>query len=128
MSAAHSPTTPPPPCDREVFDKGVGLCVIDARMHAAETWVQSVAALSGQRCDWHYSGGRANVLVLGDHGKALDAVRDLASTLDGTLLSVSADGRALYRAGDPLPEGTIAVDADAAGAASALALFTIPDA
>ena len=104
-----NPSLPPPPCDREVFDKGVGLCVIDARMHAAEAWVQSVATRSGQRVDWHYSGGRANVLVLGDHGKALDAVHALADTLDGTLLSVSADGRALYRAGDALPDGVIGV-------------------
>ena len=99
----------PPPCDHEIFTSGVGLCVIDARMHAAEKWVQSVAALSGQRVDWHYSGGRANVLVLGDHGKALDAVKELAPTLDGTILRISEDQRALYREGDPLPDGVIAV-------------------
>lgn len=100
---------PPPPCDREVFKSGVGLCVIDARMHAAEAWVQAIAVRSGQRVDWHYSGGRANVLVLGDHGKALDAVKELAPTLDGTVLHLSEDQRSLYRAGDPLPEDVIAV-------------------
>jgi hypothetical protein len=105
----HNPNLPPPPCNHEIFTSGVGLCVIDARMHAAEAWVQSVAALSGQRVDWHYSGGRGNVLVLGDHAKALAAVHELASTLDGRLLSISEDGRALYRDGDPLPEGVIAV-------------------
>jgi len=109
VSGMTNANLPPPPCDHEIFTSGVGLCVIDARMHAAEKWVQSVAALSGQRVDWHYSGGRANVLVLGDHGKALDAVKELAPTLDGTILRISEDQRALYREGDPLPDGVIAV-------------------
>ena len=102
--------SPPPPCDPEIFKTGIGLCVIDARSHAAEAWVQAVAAKSGQRVDWHYSGGRASVLVLGDHARAVAAVRELAPTLDGTLLSISTDGRALYRAGEPLPYGVLGVD------------------
>ena len=39
----------------------------------------------------------------------IDAVKELASTLDGTVLSMSEDQRALYREGDPLPDGVIAV-------------------
>lgn len=88
---------------------GVGLCVLDASMRAAEAWAQKVAARSGQRVDWHYSGGRANVLVLGDHAVALMAARELAPELDGTVLRFSEDQRSLYRAGDLLTPGVIAV-------------------
>ena len=90
-----------PMCDDDIFANGVGLCVLDARSHAAETWVKSVAEKSGQRVDWHYSGGWANVLVLGDHAVALATARELSSTLDGRVMSFSEDGRALYRAGEP---------------------------
>lgn len=65
---------------------------------------------SGQRVDWHYSGGRANVLVLGDHAVALKVACQLEGRLDGRVLRFSDDQRSLYRAGDPVPEGTIAVD------------------
>ena len=106
---ADMQTVPPPPCASDIFKDGVGLCVLDARSHAAESWVQAVAAKSGQRVDWHYSGGRANVLVLGDHGAALAAARELAPTLDGRVLRFSEDQRALYRDGDPLLDGVIAV-------------------
>lgn len=104
------PQTPPPPCDAEVFKDGIGLCVIDARMHAAEAWVRKIAERSGQRVDWHYSGGRGNVLVLGDHARALQVARDLVPELDGRVLRFSEDQVSLYRAGDPLPQGVIAVD------------------
>lgn len=88
----------------------MGLCVIDAGMHEAEAWVRKIGKRSGQRVDWHYSGGRGNVLVLGDHAAALRAARDLEDKLVGCVLRFSEDQRALYRSGDPLPEGTIAVD------------------
>lgn len=68
-------------CDREVFEKGVPLVVIDGWAKDVEPWVQKVAARSGQRVDWHYSGGRAQVLVLGDHEKALAAARALEPEL-----------------------------------------------
>jgi hypothetical protein len=102
----------PPPCDPEIFKSGKSLCVLDAGSHAAEAWVQKVAAKSGQRVDWHYSGGRANVLMLGDHSKAVAAVHELAGELDGRILRIADDDNehGLYRAGDPLPEGVIAVD------------------
>jgi hypothetical protein len=108
MTATASPL--PPPCAKDIFDKGVGLCILDARSAAAEAWVQKVAKLSGQRVDWHYSGGRANVLVLGDHAAALAGDREIAPQLDGSVLRFSEDKAALYRAGDPLVPGTMGVD------------------
>jgi hypothetical protein len=98
-------------CDEDVFAKGVSLCALDARSGPAEAWVQEVARVSGQRVDWHYSGGVAHVLVLGDHAKAMAAV-DGMSPRDGVrMMCRYADDQAgLYRAGvTDAPEGAIAV-------------------
>lgn len=67
-------------CDDEVFKKGQSLAALDARSTDAEAWVREVAAKSGQRVDWHYSGGIAHVLVLGDHAKALEAAKAMPPT------------------------------------------------
>jgi hypothetical protein len=107
--ATDGPT--PPPCDNEIFESGQGVCVLDARSNAAERWVQAVAKKANARVDWHYSGGRANVLHLGDDDsrqRVLNAIAELEGDLEGTILSVG--GPALYRDGDAVPDGTIAVD------------------
>jgi hypothetical protein len=126
-------------CDQDVFKSGKGICVLDACMVRAEEWVQAVAKESGQKVDWHYSGGRANVLFIGDYDKVLAAVEKLKPLLaetpplkDGescscrstlidskspkthhrpcTLMRVyPRDSHGLYRAGDELPPGTIGV-------------------
>ena len=95
--------------------------------------MQSVAKESGQQVDWHYSGGIANVLYIGDHAKVLAAVKKLRPMLERSTIRSATDscrcdvhkpghdpGRVIqvygpqahgpYRAGDELPEGTIAVD------------------
>ena len=103
----------PPPCDPDIFKKGRGVCVLDGSSNAVERWVKSVATKADAKVDWHYSGGRANVLHLGDaesRQRVLNAIDELEGELDGTILSV--DGPTLYRDGDPVPEGTIAVDPD----------------
>jgi len=117
-------------CNANVFKNGHGICALDACMHRAETWVQAVAAESGQTVDWHYSGGRVNVLYLGDYAKVLAAVEKLEPSLAsplprekgecgscdgathrlGVMGRVSGAGeRGLYRAGDWVPPGTIGV-------------------
>jgi hypothetical protein len=48
-------------CNAGVFAKGSSVAIVDACSHCAEVWAQSVAKESGQRVDWHYSGGIANV-------------------------------------------------------------------
>ncbi len=109
--ATDGPT--PVPCDPEIFKNGKGVCVIDGSSNAVERWVQLVAKKANAKVDWHYSGGRANVLHLGDEKsryRVLIAIVELEDTLKGRILSV--DGSALYRDGDKVPEGTIAVDPD----------------
>lgn len=92
---------PPPECDQEVFKDGQAVCAIDARMWAAEEWVKKVREKSGQRVDWHYSGGRGNVLFLGDYSAVMKAVMELEPELDGQLLTIFPPAsRGLYRAGD----------------------------
>lgn len=109
--ATDGPT--PQPCNPDIFKNGEGVCVVDGRSNAVERWVQAVAKQANAQVDWHYSGGRANVLHLGDadsRQRVLNAIAELESHLDGAILSVG--GPALYRAGDSVPEGTIAVDPD----------------
>ncbi len=69
------------PCDQDVFKNGQSLLAIDGWAKDIEPWVQRVAAHSGQAVDWHYSGGVAHVLVLGDFAKAMASVDALASEL-----------------------------------------------
>lgn len=110
--ATDGPT--PPPCDPKIFQKGTTVCVLDAPSNAAERWVKAVAKKAKAKVDWHYSGGRANVLHLGDaksRKRVFEAINDLQGELKGTILSVGGPG--LYRAGvTEVPEGTIAVDPD----------------
>ena len=96
-------------CDSEVFAKGQSLCAIDGRPDPVEGWVQRVALLSAQRVDWHYSGGVAHVLVLGDHARALAAARSISGELDGRVMRwYEPDAAGLYRAGvTEAPEGVI---------------------
>lgn len=99
------------PCDREVFEKGHSVAMLDAWSADAEEWVQAVARESGQRVDWHYSGGVANVLFIGDPARVLAAVRSLAPTLRGRIMRTFdvAGEHGPHRAGDDLPPGVIAV-------------------
>lgn len=98
-------------CDAEVFSKGQSLAALDARAKDAEPWVQEVAKQSGQRVDWHYSGGIAHVLVLGDHAKALEAAKAMPPT-DGVRIMrwYDQEDTGCYRAGvTPLEDDVIAV-------------------
>ena len=63
--ATDGPT--PPPCDPRIYTEGQTVFVGDTLgSNAMERWVQKIAKDSGQPVDWHWSGGRANVLALGD--------------------------------------------------------------
>ena len=101
----------PPPCKPEIFKNGVGLCIVDGSANAIERWVKKIAERANAEVDWHYSGGRANVLHLGDaesYRRALNAIRELKHELKGTILSICQPS--LYRAGDAVSEDAIAVD------------------
>jgi hypothetical protein len=108
----------PPRCDPKIFKQGEPIVLLDGGMHAVEEWVLEVARLSETRIDWHYSGGIAQVLHLGDsqsRERALTVMRKRLKKLNGRVLRwVTTGSKGLYRAGDeddPLqdvPEGAVA--------------------
>lgn len=101
--ATDGPT--PPPCDSEIFQYGETIAILSGSSNAIERWVKKVAAEANARIDWHYTGGRANVLHLGDEdsrGRAYLAMgallpEMLASNI--TILHLGNDVQ-LYRAKD----------------------------
>lgn len=96
--ATDGPT--PPPCNSDIFEKGTGVCVVEGPSNAVENWVQKIAKAAEAQVDWHYSGGLANVLHLGDEKsrqRVLQTIKDLEGELNGTICSV--DGPTLYRKG-----------------------------
>jgi hypothetical protein len=52
-------------CDPEIFAKGKPVIILDGRRKETELLVSTTAAMTKLRVDWHYSGGRAQVLYLG---------------------------------------------------------------
>lgn len=121
-------------CSNDVFKNGQSVAVLDACRHRAERFAQAVAKESGQSVDWHYSGGRANVLYIGDHAKVAAAVKKLTALLVddlpwmvgecgscygpngspvtkhriGSVLAIYAPNvHGPYRAGDPLPDDVV---------------------
>lgn len=90
----------PPPCNDDIFKNGKGVCVVSGACNDVEEWVQMIAKEANAQVDWHYSGGRANVLHLGDdesRQRVLAAIEKFAGELKGQILSVG--GPALYRKG-----------------------------
>lgn len=109
--ATDGPT--PPPAGADIFRNGEPVVLLDASSNAAERWVQAVAAAADARLDWHYSGGVAQVLHLGDsesRARVEEQITRLAPTLEGRILQrlpVGAEG--LYRQGvTETPPGAIA--------------------
>jgi hypothetical protein len=87
-----------PPCDHYVFRYGKSLYAIDSWDCGAggiEQWVKALAEASGQKVDWHYSGGRAHVLYVGDRAAILKAAEQLPCP--GRILATFDDGQGLYR-------------------------------
>ena len=62
--ATDGPT--PAPCNQDIFQKGEPVVLLDGSSNAVENWVQEIAKKADARVDWHYSGGVAQVLHLGD--------------------------------------------------------------
>lgn len=69
----------PPPCNPKVFQDGKPVMLVDTNCGAAsfEAWVQQLQAEASAPTDWHYSGGIAQVLTLGDPGTVELAARRL---------------------------------------------------
>lgn len=74
-----------PRCNRGVFEHGIVVFVTHSiRPADIEIWVREIAATSGQRVDWHYSGGRAHIKALGDIGRVKAAIRELMPEHDAS--------------------------------------------
>lgn len=112
----------PTPCNPAIFRDGRSVAAIaqgsGARSWHIEALIRAVATRSGTRgqTDWHYSGGIAQVLTLGNADAVAEALRAL---WPGFLRQwpeswIRIGGPALYRAGDPLPDGVIGVDSASA--------------
>lgn len=85
--ATDGPT--PNPCDREIFQSGEQVFITHTiPSNAMERWGKRVARLSGQRVDWHFAGGRAVVLAVGDLARVQAAV-NLLMPLHDALQAVS---------------------------------------
>jgi len=68
----------PKPCDPKIFSEGQSVFLTDSiPSNAMERWVQKVAHLSEQPVDWHFVGGRANVLAMGDIERVKTAIQHL---------------------------------------------------
>lgn len=108
--ATDGPT--PPPCDQEIFQNGQPVAALDASSNSAENWVQLVAEKANARLDWHYSGGIAQVIHLGDdesRARVEAAMNELEPNLDGTILRrYGSSESGLYRKGvTQIPQGAV---------------------
>jgi hypothetical protein len=103
----------PPPCNQEIFENGQTVVCLAAKSNAAESWVKAVAKKADARVDWHYSGGIAQVLHLGDdesRTRVEAAIDELEPTLQGTIIQrYKSDESGLCRKGvTQVPLGVVA--------------------
>ena len=93
----------PKSCNKNIFKLGHSIAAVDGSANAVERWVKAVAKKARSRVDWHYSGGIANVLHLGDmvsRGRVVNAIKELEPSLRGRLLKIyAAHEPGLYRRG-----------------------------
>ncbi len=113
--ATDGPT--PPSCDKAIFKKGRPVAAIEGSSNAVEHWVRTVAKKANAKVDWHYSGGIANVLHLGDdksRTRVEAAITELAPTLKGRIIRRYQTGESgLFREGvTQTPPKTIAAFID----------------
>jgi hypothetical protein len=98
------------PCNPKIFTEGKSILAIDGKSRNVETWVRKIAQQAKVLIDWHYSGGIAHVLLLGDIGdweRAQEHIEMLSPKLIGRIIrKYDFEDKGLYRQGvTPLPEG-----------------------
>jgi hypothetical protein len=52
-------------CKPAIFSKGIPVIILDGKSEPMEVLIQAAAKMLNMELDWHYSGGRAQVLLLG---------------------------------------------------------------
>lgn len=66
-------------CNPDIFNNGTPVLIVDTGTTGGaklfDPWVHSLAKTTGAPVDWHYSGGRAQVLTTGDHVVVLEAAK-----------------------------------------------------
>lgn len=70
MRQCHSP------CDKKIFKKGVTVAAVYGASEDIEAWVAELRLKTGLPTDWHYAGGRGQVLMLLKKEKDLVKVRE----------------------------------------------------
>lgn len=104
----------PKPCDEQVFMEGNPVMLVDTDIGADnfEEWVQKLALKVGVPTDWHYSGGVAQVLTLGDPNVVIAVAKALWEHSPPVpkndpmrVLKWCTDGKGLYRKDVDLPQG-----------------------
>lgn len=76
--ATDGPT--PKPCNKKIFEDGELVCMLEGSSNRVERWVKRVAKKASAKVDWHYAGGRAMVLHLGDTAsrkRTMAAIKEL---------------------------------------------------
>ncbi len=107
---------PPTPCDQDVFKNGKPLLWADTGAvggaNIFEDWILKIRKRSGQQIDWHYSGGVAQVLYLGDLDKINEAIQTVPHPNQITVMRwCQSTDQGLYREGvTPTPDNAIAAD------------------
>ena len=69
------------PCKKKIFEEGELVCMLEGSSNRVERWVKRVAKKAKAQVDWHYAGGRAMVLHLGDTAsryRTMAAIKELA--------------------------------------------------
>lgn len=85
-------------CDLKVYNKGECVFLIWALPgEVVEAWVRKIARCSGQRVDWHWYGGKARVLALGNLDKVYEAIDALKSELEPHARKVCKDAGVDYK-------------------------------
>ncbi|PMV85512.1 MULTISPECIES: hypothetical protein [unclassified Pseudomonas] len=54
----------PGACDPDVYANGKSVCLVDIPKDTAEVICRNVSAVTGNRLDWHYIGGRVHIKAL----------------------------------------------------------------
>lgn len=79
----HKAVSIPDSCQEDIFNNGHTVFVLSGwEKDKIEEWVKEVASHSGEKVDWHYSGGKANILGLGDLEKIRNTIKEMLPALN----------------------------------------------
>jgi hypothetical protein len=79
----------PKPCNKKILKNGTTVAMLAGSSNVIERWVRSVADRAKAQVDWHFAGGRAMVLHLGNKAslqRTLDAIQELKPSFKGDVL------------------------------------------